>query len=189
MKDYTSPLLEDECKRTHERMVSEIVKALAQYAWSDAEKADMLSEAARLHDIGKNFVPDKILQKSSQLSKREFELVKKHTEKGFQYLIGQIKILMHAAIIALQHHEREDGNGYAGVTNIHETAKLVAVADVFDALISARSYKEGWPPEKVIEFMKEGRGSQFTALYVDVLLLALDDILDLYGARNERRYS
>jgi putative two-component system response regulator len=178
-------LLEDESRHAHEQMVSEIAGRLALCVWGDREKADIVCEAARLHDVGKNFIPSAILLKPSKLSEQEFEIVKKHTENGFGYLANQIKTLLYAAIIALQHHEREDGTGYDGLTHIHATAKLVAVADVFDALISARSYKKSWSAEKVVKYLEEGRGNQFAAVYVDALLQSLDDILRLYCSRGE----
>ncbi len=109
--------LEDESRYEHEQLVSAITGQLTRGAWGNAETAAVVMEAARLHDIGKNFIPGHILKKPSKLSGQEYEIVKKHTERGFLYLAGQIRTLLYAAIIALQHHERE--NGYEDFTPCH----------------------------------------------------------------------
>lgn len=174
-----------ESQYEHSRMVSLISYRLAQEIWNDEEKALMVGEAARLHDIGKNFIPKEILNKPGKLTDEEFEIVKTHSHKGAEYLLRQIKVLMFAAIIALQHHEWVNGGGYNGITHTHEIAELVAVADVFDALISQRSYKGPWPLDEVVSHMRSGAGKHFNAIYVDALIQSLDDILSLYKHTKE----
>ena len=84
------------------------------------------------------------------------------------------------AVFALQHHEKPMGNGYAAVTHIHSYARLIAIADVFDALFSARSYKDKWSLGDVIDYMRSNVHKEFDAVYLDAFLRALDEILELY---------
>ena len=120
----------------------------------DADEAAILKQAAPMHDIGKIATPDAILLKPGKLDMDEWETMKKHPEVGMSILQGsQRPILRASAIIAHQHHERYDGSGYPqGLRGeaIHPYARIVAVADVFDALIQKRVYKPAWPVPEVL---------------------------------------
>ena len=126
--------------------------------------------SAPLHDIGKINIPDAILNKPGRLTQEEFEIMKTHTTAGRDILVSAIDnvpdagYLWEARALAAHHHERWDGKGYPdGLSgeDIPLSARIMAVADVFDALVSKRSYKEGFPFEKAIEIIKEGIGTQF----------------------------
>jgi HD-GYP domain-containing protein (c-di-GMP phosphodiesterase class II) len=107
-----------------------------------------------------------------------------HVLAGTDHILRTIKTLLAAYIISLQHHERIDGGGYARVTNIHAYAKIVAVADVFDALLAKRPYKEGWSPEKAVLYMRDNSNKQFEAAYITALIESLDEIIALYDNEN-----
>ena len=165
----------------HEVLVSEISRLLAEQSGYSESDVEYIAQAAKLHDTGKKFIPDNILEKPDKLTDEEYDIVKTHSVYGFIHLIQQARMYMIAAIIALQHHERPEGNGYAGVKNIHAYAKLVAVADVFDALVSpTRPYKEGWSLQEAIDYMASNQHKEFDAIYIDAFIKSLDEILKLY---------
>ncbi len=124
-----------------------------------------LRQAAPLHDIGKLAIPDCILLKPGKLSEREFEVMKAHTACGAQLLDGSgSPVMQMATVIAASHHERWDGSGYpAGLAGeaIPLVGRIVAVADVFDALTHDRPYKSAWPVERALAEIQAGAGSQF----------------------------
>ena len=115
-----------------------------------------LCVGALLHDIGKVFISDTVLLKNAPLSQDEFNLVKKHSEKGYDYLKGSLDLSPMSRIIALQHHERIDGKGYPDGRkgeDINKLAKIVAIADVYDALTSDRPYRRAMSPNEAIEYI------------------------------------
>jgi putative two-component system response regulator len=145
----------------------------------DEESADLLFRTAPLHDIGKVGVPDSILLKPGKLTMEEFEAMKLHTLYGYNALhraaaqLGSNSFLEYAATIAHQHHERWDGGGYpqklAG-TGIALSARLMSVADVYDALISKRCYKDPISHEKAAAIIVEGAGKQFDPVVVEAFV-------------------
>ncbi len=138
------------------------------------EKLDYLRVAAPMHDVGKIGIPDEVLRKPGKLTPEEFEIIKKHTTIGEQILTGtDIPLLNMAAEIALSHHEKWDGSGYPNKIageQIPEEARIVAIADVYDALSNNRVYRAAMPEEKVLAIMKEGRGSHFDPTLFDLFL-------------------
>lgn len=132
--------------------------------WS-VENCRMLELAASMHDIGKIGIPDSILKKNGALSDDEWKIMKTHSEIGYSILSkSNTSLFITASDIALFHHEKWDGTGYPrGLKEQHipETARIVAVADVFDALTMKRPYKYAWSVEKAIEEIKKGAGSHF----------------------------
>jgi HD-GYP domain-containing protein (c-di-GMP phosphodiesterase class II) len=117
-----------------------------------------LTTSAFLHDIGKFHIPEEIMNKPGKLTDSEFEQVKNHTEYGYQMLKRTVGITKRQALVALQHHEREDGSGYPfGLKGdeIDPHSKIVAVADVFHAMISKRIYKNPVPFYKVLQEMSQ----------------------------------
>jgi len=169
-----------EIQHEHSRIVSRIAGLLAKKANFTKDEAMLIESSAILHDVGKNFVPKDILMKPSQLTDHEYKIIQSHVIAGTDYILRTIKTLIAAYIVSLQHHERPDGTGYANVTNIHAYAKIVAVADVFDALLAKRPYKKAWSPEKVISYMRDNSQKQFETEYVTALLESIDEILGLY---------
>ena len=136
-----------------------------------------------MHDIGKVGIPDAILKKPGKLTEDEFEIMKTHAEIGFNLLNHSNRpVLKTAAIIAYQHHEKWNGTGYPqqlSGEDIHIYGRITAVADVFDALSSARVYKEAWPLEKVLLLFKEQRGNHFDPSLVDLLVNNLPKFLEI----------
>jgi putative two-component system response regulator len=140
----------------------------------------MLFKSAPLHDIGKVGIPDKILLKPGKLDASEFEIMKTHTTLGRDALANaekslgtEVEFLKMAKEIAYAHQEKWDGSGYPegnGGDDIPVSARLMAVADVYDALISRRIYKEGMSHEKACEIIREGSGSHFDPDIVDAFI-------------------
>ncbi|WCN38651.1 HD-GYP domain-containing protein [Aneurinibacillus uraniidurans] len=130
--------------------------------WLHLHESDLklLTISATLHDVGKMKIPDEILNKPGRLTAAEYDEIKKHTTYGYEMLKKTIGISPTCALVALQHHEREDGSGYPfGLKGdkIHQFSKIVAVADIFHAMTSKRAYHEPAPFYKVINQMQEDR--------------------------------
>lgn len=140
-------------------------------------------QAAPMHDVGKLGIPDHILLKPGRLSVDEFSIMKRHPVIGHDILKdSDSDVVQLGAIIALSHHEKFDGSGYPnGLAGdaIPLEARIVAVADVFDALTSERPYKRSWPLEDAIELLREGRKTHFDPACVDTFLDSLDDALSI----------
>jgi putative two-component system response regulator len=144
------------------------------------EDQQILLEAAPMHDIGKVGIADSILLKPARLSSEEFEVMKQHAVFGYELLNGSSsRLLQVAADIARGHHEKFDGSGYPdGLKGeaIPVFSRIVAVADVFDALTSARPYKKAWAVADAVEFLKKGAGRHFDPACVQAFLGAWDDV-------------
>lgn len=141
--------------------------------WTD-EKIELIQLAAPMHDIGKVGIPDQILLKEGILDFDEREIIKKHSLFGFEILQGaDSELLQLAATIAIQHHEKWDGSGYpeglAGET-ISIEGRMTAIADVFDALTSIRTYKYPWSFEKAFEYINSEKGTFFDPTLADLFL-------------------
>lgn len=157
-----------------------------------AENADKISRAAALHDIGKICIPDRILFKSGKLSENEFAEIRKHNVYGYNMLnIDSDPFFKTAALVARDHHEHIDGSGYLGLKGeeISVPARIVAVADVFDALVSPRSYKNSWSFEEACIYIAEHRGDYFDEDAVEAFVKAKDDIYDMYRYHLKRQNS
>lgn len=145
---------------------------MAQYAGAIAtgvgwtqEQVEMLKLAAPMHDTGKIGIPDHILKAPRKLTDEEWEIMRRHPKIGYEILSTESSpVFQMAAEIALGHHEKWDGSGYpsklVGET-IPESCRIVALADVFDALTMKRPYKEAWPIERTLAVINEGSGSHF----------------------------
>lgn len=131
-----------------------IVMGLAMdYSFNNLYK---LGLGSLLHDIGKVFIPKEILDKPSILTNEEFAIIKKHPQIGYDYLVKNCILPLEAYNIVLQHHERFNGSGYpngliGSKTNMN--SKIVAIADVYDAMVSDRPYRKGLPPSEVVEYI------------------------------------
>jgi putative nucleotidyltransferase with HDIG domain len=156
----------------HSHRVCELALSIAEALNLQLDDRENLHRAALLHDIGKIGVPSNILNKTDKLSDEEFRLIKNHPSLGAKILEP---IIAYKGIIPIvsQHHERFDGLGYpVGIAGkeIHKGARILAVADVYDALSSDRPYRKGWTRAQVINFMKKGAGREFDPMIVEALL-------------------
>lgn len=157
-----------------------IAKEVAKKHQLNDEFVEHVFQFSPLHDVGKIGIPDRILLKPAKLTETEFDMMKTHTAKGGKIIDKMLQNLglddmPHAGIlrnIALYHHEAIDGSGYGGLTDaeIPIEAKIVAVADVFDALISMRIYKEVWSNDEAFEFLQSMVGSKFDCDCVAALI-------------------
>jgi response regulator RpfG family c-di-GMP phosphodiesterase len=167
----------------HVRRMAQVCHLLAQESGLPEDETAVLMHAAPMHDIGKIATPDAVLLKPGKLTPEEWEIMKQHPTVGLQILDGSTRpILKAAAVIAHQHHEKFDGTGYPqGLKGeqIHRYARIVAVADVFDALSHARCYKEAWPVAKVTEYLREVAGHHLDPLYVNLLIKHMDKAVDI----------
>lgn len=146
----------------HSRQVARISTLLARLAGYSSAETEVIGQAALFHDIGKTAIPAAILNKPGALTPEEYAVIKTHTA------IGQ---------------ERLDGSGYLRMEDkdIHPYAKLIAVADVFDALVSRRSYKEPWSIDRTGAYLQDLAGIQFECRIVALLLSNMDQVLALYS--------
>ncbi len=144
---------------------------------------DLLLEASPMHDIGKVGISDNILLKPGKLDPEEFEIMKQHAVYGYELLKGSSsRVLQAGADIALGHHEKFDGAGYPqGLKGeaIPIFSRIVAVADVFDALTSDRPYKKAWTMEAAHDFVKAGAGGHFDPSCVQAFLDGWTEVLDI----------
>ncbi|RIX42021.1 MAG: response regulator [Rhodocyclales bacterium GT-UBC] len=158
-------------------------QAIASGLGLDAAAQKLILEAAPMHDVGKIGIPDYILLKPGKLTPEEFEVMKGHARIGYELLKDSgSEILRAGAEIAISHHEKFDGSGYPNGLRGHDIpvfGRVVAVADVFDALTSERPYKKAWPLEEAVRFLEEGRGKHFDPLCVEAMLAKWDEVLDI----------
>lgn len=150
-----------------------------------SDYAQMVADAAHLHDIGKIAIPDSILQKKGKLTDEEFAIMKTHPQEGARILDITLKGLESdsyyqiAHDMALYHHEHYDGKGYpTGISgcSIPLSARIMAVADVYDALRSKRHYKDGFSKEKSVEIIRESMGTQFDPTIASIFLEHIDEM-------------
>jgi putative two-component system response regulator len=147
------------------------------------ERSEILRDAAAMHDTGKIGIPDEILKAPRKLTADEWVVMKQHTSIGHSILRhSDAPLFQMAAEVALGHHEKWDGSGYpqglAGEA-IAETARVVAIADVFDALTMRRPYKEAWPVEQAIETIRSEAGKHFDPQMVETFIAIQDEILEI----------
>ena len=160
---------------------------MAKYARMIAEELGMsdmecedIEYAAPLHDIGKIGIPDHVLLKPGKFEPHEWEIMKQHTVIGHSILSNsQSRYIQMGAVISLSHHERYDGTGYPNGLSGREiplVARIVAVADVYDALVSERPYKKAWPMEDALNYLRQQAGQHFDPECVKAFLDRLDDV-------------
>jgi len=166
----------------HIKRMSLYSQLLASLYGLDEEECELILYAAPLHDIGKVAIPDKILLKPGRFSDDEFAIMKNHAAIGAAMLQSEdsFAVLEAGRIIALQHHEKWDGTGYPHGKKgeeIHLYARIVAIADVFDALSSARCYKEAFEFDRVITIMQEESGKHFDPELLALFLKNVDQFI------------
>lgn len=179
-----SQIIENKSENTgqHVKRVSEYTEVLCKCLGFNDEDSWKISLAAMMHDVGKLMIPESILEKPGKLTAEEFEIVKEHTQYGKQMLeTSPGELFKLSTDIAYNHHEKWDGTGYRGVKgeDTPVCARCVALADVFDALVSRRAYKEPWPPEKAYEEIVSQRGKQFDPAVVDAFVQNFDKFKDI----------
>ncbi|OXS59238.1 phosphohydrolase [Cohnella sp. CIP 111063] len=164
---------------TYEHNIGVGILATLIGGWMNLSEDELaiLSLAATLHDIGKVNVPESILNKPGSLTDEEFEIVKKHTVHGYELLKNAEGLHPRVALVALQHHEREDGRGYPhglDKSRIDPFSAIVAVADIFHAMSSKRPYREATPFHEIVSQMRQGK---FGELNPQIVSLFLDNLM------------
>jgi putative two-component system response regulator len=161
----------------HTERVGQMAALLARQLGLPDPQVSLIRRAAPLHDVGKIGIPDAVLLKLGKLTLEEFELVKTHTTIGARILSGsRFGVLRLAEEIAFSHHERWDGDGYVGIKQDHIplAGRIVAVADVFDALTQKRPYKAAWPIVEAIAEIERQSTRQFDPEIVDAFLRVIE---------------
>ncbi|MDH5179332.1 MAG: two-component system response regulator [Gammaproteobacteria bacterium] len=167
--------------------MSKYSQLLGRAAGMSEEDSDMILNASPMHDIGKIGIPDNILLKPGKLTPEEWEIMKTHSVIGAEILSSSNKtkssrLMQMAREIAMTHHEKWDGSGYPdGLQGerIPLVGRVVAVADVFDALTTSRPYKKAWPEQEAVQYIRDNRGRHFDPHLVDLFDENLDAILEI----------
>jgi len=174
----------DEDTFHHILRISLVSEKLAELSGEDEEYCYNIKYASMMHDVGKIGIPKEILTKEDKLSREEFEVIKNHPEIGAAILNNpENQLLQMANEIAHYHHEKIDGKGYpTGISGekIPKSARIVAIADVFDALLSERSYKASLSKKEVKECLTENKGTHFDSELVDLFLDHFDIFIKIY---------
>jgi response regulator RpfG family c-di-GMP phosphodiesterase len=167
----------------HVRRVAEYARLLALKAGMNESDANALRLAATMHDVGKLGIPDNVLLKPGHLDDAELHIIRKHPEIGYDILKDSTSPIMQlAAVVALRHHERWNGSGYPrGLQGeeIELMARIVMLADVFDALGNDRPHRSAWPMDDVFAFIEENRGTMFDPTLADLLLDSREEFLEI----------
>ncbi|MBT3046301.1 MAG: HD domain-containing phosphohydrolase [Candidatus Thiodiazotropha sp.] len=170
----------DEDTGNHILRISRYSKLIAHRLGLSHERCDLIAQSAPMHDIGKIGIPDAILLKPGRLTSEEYEIMQRHTVLGYEILKDSLsKYIQTGAVIALNHHEKFNGEGYPhGLSGeaIPIEARIVAIADVFDALVTDRPYKKSWSIEKAIEYISEERGRHFDPDCAEAFLSELQEV-------------
>lgn len=180
-----SNICESKSKSTgeHVRRVSKYMRVLCEASGFDEDYTDMVCTASMMHDIGKLMIPEEILNKPGKLTDEEYAIVKNHVLYGEALLHNATGEIMEIArTIALQHHERWDGKGYLGMKGeeIAYVSRLMALADVFDALSASRCYKEGWTLAQTYNEIALGSGTQFDPQVVELFKDNYDKFVEIF---------
>ena len=173
----------------HVRRVAEYSRIMAEEMGLGEDKAKIIRLASTMHDIGKLLIPSEILEKPARLTDEEFAIIKKHPGYGGDLLKNvEGEVMGLAKTVALEHHERPDGRGYPEGLKLDELSlegQIVAVADVYDALTSKRSYKQAWDEKDAYNEILKGRGTQFNEDVVDAFEKAYSEINKVRQALQE----
>jgi len=156
----------------HQKKVATLSEAVAEYLELNLKDKLVLRAASKLHDVGKVCVPSEILNKPGSLTKLEYDITQFHSYIGYK-IIAKIRVMKEAAKIVLQHHERIDGSGYpAGLkgNEIDIGAKILAVADVLEAMTSSQPYRFSHNLKKTLEEISKGKGVQYDPDVVDACI-------------------
>lgn len=168
--------------RNHIKRVSEYVRTMARNLGYSREEADDFALSAMMHDIGKMSIPEEIIDKPDKLTDEEYDMMKSHVLAAEEYIVDSNSTIMeNARQIAREHHERWDGTGYLGLKEdeINELAAITAIADVFDVLVSKRSYKESWTMEEAYNEIVSQDGKQFSPKAIQAFKQSYNDIVEI----------
>ena len=168
--------MKDPYTNGHSVRVAKYTALIAKEMGYDAETVEKYYRIGLLHDVGKVGIPKAVLNKPGKLTDEEYDLIKSHTLKGYEVL-KDISIVPELAVGALGHHERYDGNGYPnGLSGdeIPEVARIIAVADSFDAMYSDRQYRKRLDFDKAISIIREASGTQLSPEVVDAFFRLVD---------------
>ena len=167
----------------HIQRMAHYSQLIARELGLDEATQKLILEAAPMHDVGKIGIPDQILLKPGKLTPEEFAVMKDHARLGYELLKDSgSEILRAGADVAISHHEKYDGSGYPNGLKGNEIpifGRIVAVADVFDALTSERPYKQAWSLDDAKKFLEEGQGSHFDPQCVAAFMAAWSLVLDI----------
>jgi HD-GYP domain-containing protein (c-di-GMP phosphodiesterase class II) len=177
----------DSDTNAHNYRVSIYATRIGEEVGLPARTMRTLIKGSFLHDVGKIGIPDRILLKPGRLDKDEFEVMKTHVVHGRE-IVERSQWLHDAMEVVLSHHEKMSGEGYPaglGGPDIPVTARIFAIADVFDALTSKRPYKDPWPFDKAMEILEEGRGMHFDPDLLDAFARVAPPLYERYGGKEE----
>lgn len=167
----------------HVKRVAEFSRLFAVKYGMNEEEAELIKLSSPMHDIGKIAIPDSILLKPGKLTPEEWKIMQSHASLGYEMLKhSDRRLLKSAAIIANEHHEKWNGEGYPNGKkgeDIHIYGRITAMSDVFDALGNARVYKPAWELDRIVKLFKEEKGHQFDPKLVKVFLDGLDDFVKI----------
>jgi two-component system response regulator RpfG len=173
----------DEETGNHVIRMAKYAREIAEEIGLTQAECDDIEYAAPMHDIGKIGIPDGVLLKPGKLNANEWEIMQSHTTIGYEILSNsQSKYMQMGAVIALYHHERFDGKGYPNGlrgNDIPLIARIVTVADIYDALVSVRPYKDAWPVQDAIDYLKAQAGTQLDPQCVDAFCKRIPQIMKI----------
>ena len=173
----------------HVKRVSLYSELFAKHSGLNDEEIELIKEASPMHDIGKIAIPDSILNKPSRLTQEEMKIMKTHAKLGYDMLKHSSRDLLQvAATVAYEHHERYDGTGYPRALkgeDISIYGRITAIADVFDALGSARIYKGAWSDEKILALFEKEREKHFDPKLVDIFFEYKDEFFSIRDSYND----
>lgn len=171
----------DEETGNHVIRMAKYAREIADEIGLTKDECDDIEYAAPMHDIGKIGIPDGVLLKPGKLNADEWKIMQSHTTIGYEILSNsQSKYMQMGAVIALYHHERFDGEGYPNGlkgADIPLIARIVTVADIYDALVSVRPYKDAWPVQEAIDYLKAQAGTQLDPQCVDAFCKRIPQIM------------
>jgi len=162
----------------HSANVRDLATDFAYYLGYSNQEINRIRSGAFMHDVGKLFIPEEILYKKGKLTSEEYAIVKKHSFHGFAFLKAHGIQDEDWLAMVVQHHERVDGKGYPfGLVSdeIHPYAKLLSVCDVYDAIVSVRSYKDSYSHEFAIQAIRDGLGTQFDEYFGNAFISLMNE--------------
>ena len=166
----------DKYTNGHSRRVAEISAKIAEKYGKSKEECEEIYLIGLLHDVGKIGIPNAIINKNGKLTDEEYDIIKTHPVKGYE-ILSKISVSPNLPIGAHYHHERYDGKGYPeGLKGeeIPEIARIIAVADTYDAMASRRSYRNSLPMEKIRDEIIKGMGTQFDTKFANIMVELID---------------
>ncbi len=173
----------------HVKRVARVSAFLAKEYGLSERDITILSAVSPMHDVGKIGIAENILHKPGRLSEQEFEIIKYHTSIGYEILKNpEREMLRYASLVALEHHEKWGGGGYPGGKSgeeIHIFARITAIADVYDALRSVRTYKDAWSQKDALSYLLNEKGKFFEPRLVDIFSANIDQIETIRSTTHE----